>query len=110
MGVICLAAPERANTFGTQSLELLGLLVPHLARATRVTLKLADLDALRGASFAALDCLNEGVLLTDSNARVVFANRVAEVMLSRGDGIGVTTPVFAQLVRRKPRLSVGSLR
>jgi DNA-binding CsgD family transcriptional regulator/PAS domain-containing protein len=89
VGVICLAAPERANNFGTQSLELLGRLIPHLARATRLTLKMTNLEALRGASFAALDYLHDAVLLTDSNARVIFANRIADVMLSRGDGIGV---------------------
>jgi hypothetical protein len=32
VGVICLAAPERADGFGTRSSELLGQLIPHLDR------------------------------------------------------------------------------
>ena len=41
-GVLCLAAPERAEAFGPQSLNLLQRLTPHLQRATEVTLKLAE--------------------------------------------------------------------
>jgi DNA-binding NarL/FixJ family response regulator len=89
VGVICVAAPERADAFGAQSLDLLRQLIPHLQRATQVALKMADLDALRGAGLEALDCLSEGVVLADANARVVFANRAAEAMLARADGIGV---------------------
>jgi PAS domain-containing protein len=103
VGVLCLAAPERADAFGSRSLELLGQLIPHLERATRVTLKMANLDALRAASFAALDHLKEGVLLTDANARVVFANRVAEAMLARADGI--VTEIGSRASARWDRMS-----
>jgi len=89
LAMLCLAAPERLDAFGAESLDLLRQLIPHLQRATQVTLKMADLEALHGGIFAALDCLSEGVLLADSNARVVFANRAAEAMFARADGIGV---------------------
>jgi DNA-binding CsgD family transcriptional regulator len=90
-GVVCLAAPERPELFGSQSLELLRRLLPHLARAARVTLKLATQEALRHAGFAALDRLSEAVILADGNARVIFANRAAEIILATADGIGVDT-------------------
>jgi DNA-binding CsgD family transcriptional regulator len=50
---------------------------------------MADLDAVRSAGFAALDFLSEGVILADSNAHIVFANRGAEAILAKADGIGV---------------------
>jgi hypothetical protein len=43
-GVMCFAAPERVDAFGTESLNLLRQLIPHLKRATQVTLKIADLE------------------------------------------------------------------
>jgi DNA-binding CsgD family transcriptional regulator len=88
-GVICLAAPERADAFVARSSQLLGQWRPHLARAARITLKLAELDALRQAGFAALDRLTEGVVLADVKARVVFANGAAEAMFARADGVRV---------------------
>src|SRR5205823_8151447 len=42
-GVICLAAPEWADGFATRSSELLRQLMPHLARAAQITLKIAEL-------------------------------------------------------------------
>jgi DNA-binding CsgD family transcriptional regulator len=89
--VICFAAPERVDTFPNRSLELLGRLMPHLARATRVTLKLAELEALSNSGLAALDYLSEAVILVDFRSRVEFANRAAEAMLASADGIRVDT-------------------
>jgi DNA-binding CsgD family transcriptional regulator/PAS domain-containing protein len=89
VAVLCLAAPERADAFDPQLLDLLRRLTPHLQRAAQVTLKMADLELLRNAGLEALDSLSDGVVLTDANARVVFANRAAEAMFSRRDGIGV---------------------
>lgn len=88
-GVLCIAAPERLEAFGSQSLQFLQRLTPHVQRAARVTLKMADLEALRSAGFEALDSLSEGVVLTDADAHVVFANRAAEATIARADGIGV---------------------
>ena len=88
-GILCIAAPERLEAFGLQSLQLLQHLTPHLQRAARVTLRLADLAALRSAGLDTLDSLSEGVVLTDASARVLFANRAAEAMFARSDGIGV---------------------
>ena len=88
-GILCIAAPERLEAVGLQSLQLLQHLTPHLQRAARVTLKLADLESLRSAGLEALDSLSEGVVLVDANARVVFANRAAEAMFARADGIGI---------------------
>ena len=87
--MFALAAPARVDAFGNEVPDLLQRLIPHLQRAVQMTLKMANLDALRSAGFEALDCLSEGVVLADSTARVVFANRVAEAMLARAEGIGV---------------------
>jgi DNA-binding CsgD family transcriptional regulator len=89
VGVLCLAAPERADAFGPQSLDLLRRLTPHLQRATEVTLKFAELEVFRSAAVEALDRLSEGVVLTDISARVLFANQTAEKMFAMADGIGV---------------------
>ena len=89
VGVLCLAAPERAEAFGPQSLDLLQRLTPHLQRATEVTLKLAESEVFRIAALEALDSLREGVALADISARVLFANQTAEKMFAMADGIGV---------------------
>jgi DNA-binding CsgD family transcriptional regulator len=88
-GMIYLAAPERAEAFNNESLELLRQLAPHLERAARMTLKIAELDALHNVGLDVLDSLNEGVILADASARIVFANRAAEAMFASADGIGV---------------------
>jgi DNA-binding CsgD family transcriptional regulator len=89
-GLLCLAAPERLNAFSTaRSLDLLRQLTPHLQRATQVTLKMADQDALRSAGLEALDYLSDAVFITDCNGQVLFANRAAEAMLAEADGIHV---------------------
>jgi hypothetical protein len=87
--MIYLAAPEHAEAFKTRSSELLAQLAPHLEWATRLTLKTADLNALHDAGLAALDWLNEGIVLADADARILFVNRAADAMLASGDGIGV---------------------
>jgi DNA-binding CsgD family transcriptional regulator len=88
-GVFVVAAPERLEAFGLQSLQVLQRLTPHLQRAARVTLKMADLEAMRSAGLEALDALGEGVVLADANARLVFANRAAQAMFAQADGIGL---------------------
>ncbi|MBV8970990.1 MAG: hypothetical protein JO290_01725, partial [Sphingomonadaceae bacterium] len=65
-------------------------LLPHIARAWRVRRVLDDWRAQAGGMAAALDLLDRGVIVTDGDGRVRFANAAADRLLTRGDGLDAT--------------------
>jgi DNA-binding CsgD family transcriptional regulator len=97
----------RAGDFEREHVRTLGLLLPHLGRAMRVHVRLEDARVRAEGAAEALDRLAFGVVLVDRHARVVLANRAAEAMLARGDGIGAdasglraATPAQTAALRR----------
>lgn len=62
---------------------------PHLQRAVRISLRLANAEVLAAGAAAALDRLPHGVALLDSSGRACFLNHMAEVILAERDGLGV---------------------
>jgi len=85
----------------------LARLMPHVTRAMRVNDRLARADLCAAAADAALDRLDAGVILVDVAGQVLFANPVADAILSRGtglcrghEGLGVTDPLAARALRR----------
>jgi DNA-binding CsgD family transcriptional regulator/PAS domain-containing protein len=69
-------------------IALYRLITPHLQRAVELNIQLANADLSRAASAEVLDRLDQGILFVDDRARLIFANRAAEAILSAGDGLG----------------------
>lgn len=83
------ARPRRRGAFSRAELELLQLLLPHLAGAVRTSLRLAELANERDAFGDVLDRWTQAVLLVDAQGRVRSANRAAEALLRTMDGLTV---------------------
>jgi len=79
--------PYAEGDFDATETRLFAELIPHLQRAVRLQLRLADLDGQLEGSAEILDRLVQGVILVDAEARVIFANRAAESMLRAGRGL-----------------------
>jgi len=85
--VIAAYRPYAEGDFDATETRLFAELIPHLQRAVRLQLRLADLDGQLEGSAEILDRLVQGVILVDAEARVIFANRAAESMLRAGRGL-----------------------
>lgn len=77
----------KAKPFGERERRRMQLLIPHLSRALGVMYRLHDAELKMTASLAALDQLACGVLVVDRTGRVSHANREAQRILKRGDGL-----------------------
>jgi DNA-binding CsgD family transcriptional regulator len=82
-----LARPYSSGDFDVTETRLFAALIPHLQRAVQLQLRLSALDGPPEGSAEILNRLLQGVVLVDSHARVIFANRVAERMLRAGAGL-----------------------
>jgi DNA-binding CsgD family transcriptional regulator len=72
------------HEFRPEHLKLYNALAPHLVRAVQLNQRLARTELAHAGTAAALDRLEQGVLLTDDRARVIFANRAAEALFAAG--------------------------
>jgi DNA-binding CsgD family transcriptional regulator/PAS domain-containing protein len=76
--------------FERAEIEAFGTILPHLARAWRVKRALGEWEALAGTLKFVLDRLERAVIVTGPEGQIRFANRAADGLLSRGDGIDAT--------------------
>jgi DNA-binding CsgD family transcriptional regulator len=81
--------PRSGGPFSTADLALLRQMMPHLAQAVQVHLRLADLQSQKTAQQALWDTLAFGVVLLDRDGKVVWTNREATTILARGDGLSI---------------------
>jgi DNA-binding CsgD family transcriptional regulator/PAS domain-containing protein len=100
-GAAALSRGRQEPDFEQNDLDLLTVLIPHLQRSMRMHLRLASVRAERNTAMEALDKLADGILVTDQSCRILLANRVAEDLLGKADGIsagrqGVYTATAAQ--------------
>ncbi|MCP3707198.1 helix-turn-helix transcriptional regulator [Paraburkholderia sp. CNPSo 3274] len=79
---------------GGRPIDLLALLLPHIQHAVRTNHRLHSVTVHETAQSDALDAFVHAVLIVDSHARVIFANRAAEAMLAAGDGIGTVQQIL----------------
>jgi DNA-binding CsgD family transcriptional regulator len=79
---ICLHRPRDAGDFNVEQVATLRHLIPHLASALRLEERLGGLQMQAAGAQAALDRLDEGVLLLDAKGTPVFANREGERQLT----------------------------
>jgi DNA-binding CsgD family transcriptional regulator len=72
------------HEFGPEHVRLYDAIAPHLVRAVQLNQRLARAEIGHAGTAAALDRLEQSVLLADAKARIVFANRAADALFARG--------------------------
>jgi DNA-binding CsgD family transcriptional regulator len=75
--------------FDRDDMALLEALMPHMQRALRVHMHMADSDLRQRELTDALEHMTVGVIMVTKSARVLFMNRTARSMVSRLDGLQV---------------------
>lgn len=70
--------------FGPEHLKLYNAISPHLRRAVQLNRRLQTAEADRAHSHDTLDSLEQGVVIVDCTARVLFANRAADSAFAGG--------------------------
>ena len=85
--IVTVARFHDEPAFRPAELEAFGAILPHLARAWRVKRTLAEWEARAGTLKFILDRLERAVVVAGPDGQVRFANRAADRLLSRGDGI-----------------------
>ena len=83
-----LMRPKSLGPFEAHDLALIGRVVPHLGRMMQILLRLNDLGARAVANAELWGRLPYGVVLLDETGRLVWANGLAELLLSEGDSLG----------------------
>jgi DNA-binding CsgD family transcriptional regulator len=105
--VITVGRRYSEGDFRASEIRLFAALIPHLQRAVQLQLRLAGVDGPPAGTAELLNRLRQGVLLVDAAARVIFANRAAEIILRAGagvflgrDGLRAETPGETAVLRR----------
>ena len=80
---------QRSRGFTAKDLQLIHLLLPHLARAVQLQGLLAQTRQRQGLAEAALDRIRLGVILTDGAGRPFQVNRAAEAMMAKTRALAV---------------------
>jgi DNA-binding CsgD family transcriptional regulator/PAS domain-containing protein len=81
--------PRYAKVYGEEDRRKGYLILPHLERALQIQHRVAQLVRERELAFDLIDGLGIGVLVIAADGRLLFANRIAERMLSGGQGLSV---------------------
>jgi DNA-binding CsgD family transcriptional regulator/PAS domain-containing protein len=87
--VVTVIRAERAGLVTDGEKKLFARLMPHVRRAIDIHRRFCGVKLQRDGTLRALDALQVGIVLADRRGRVMFANRVAEEILRRGDGLGL---------------------
>ncbi len=85
--VMTVLRSERSGLVMREDQRLFKRLMPHVRRAIDIHRRLYGLQLERDGMLGALDALRVGLVLTDAAGRVIFANRVAEDVVRRGDAL-----------------------
>ncbi len=97
-GAVLERQPEFANVmvlgrrahqprFSAAEMKEFAAVLPHLARAWRVRRALAEMEEMVGTLRFVLDRLDRAIVVAGPEGEVRFANRAADALLSRGDGL-----------------------
>ncbi len=62
-------------------------MLPHLQRAVRLTIRLENAGIDHQAALEGLDRAHSATIVVDGHGAILFATRLAEAMLRRGDGV-----------------------
>ena len=80
---------HKRGPFGSDDLELVRFLTPHIKRALRLHLEFNQLKGYSLSLQAALDSSPTAILLMDCNARVIVMNRMARTIIGQNDGLRI---------------------
>ena len=84
----------RKAEFSSDDSRLFRVLIPHVQRAVQLQLRLAAAEDPQNSSVEVLNRLRQGVLLVDETAKVHFANRAAEKIVTRGKGVHIKSDIL----------------
>lgn len=90
VGVITLQYDADRKNIDDNELSSLNKYVRHFSRAVEVSRTLTTLKNRFGASLAALDNLEQAVIVLNNRAEVMVKNSVANEILSNADGLSLT--------------------
>jgi DNA-binding CsgD family transcriptional regulator/PAS domain-containing protein len=78
IGAVTVCRPPARAEFDEREKARLNLLVPHLQRAVQIHRRLSAAEQGRALTLEMLERLALGIIIVDANARVAFANPVAQ--------------------------------
>jgi len=76
--------------FSKRGKQALQALLPHLARAWRVTRAMAEMEVMVGSLKLVLDRIDRAVVIAGPDGEIRFANQSADRLLGLGDAIDAT--------------------
>lgn len=83
-----IAAPRRRQPFATpERVQLLDTLVPHLQQALRIQHQMGTIAQTQHDTAQLPDTFRHGLILVAPSARILYANRTADAILSANDGL-----------------------
>lgn len=88
--VITMARRTSQPDFDSADRRVFAAILPHIARAWRVKRQLAEWKTTAGTLKFVLDRLDRAIVVTGPEGEIRFANRAADRLLSRGNGIDAT--------------------
>ncbi len=87
---LCCCAPMAETPFSSEErMHVMRLLVPHFQQALRIQSRLGGVLGERDSLLNLLQYARHGVIFAAHNARVLFANGVAQNLFAKGEGIDV---------------------
>ncbi|WP_233889943.1 helix-turn-helix transcriptional regulator [Paraburkholderia flagellata] len=87
IGMIGVQASHNAAEFDGNDRRKMALLLPHLQRAFQLRSTFMRHAIERDMGLAAMDRLSIAVILTDQTSKVLFANRAAQSLFEKADGL-----------------------
>jgi DNA-binding CsgD family transcriptional regulator/PAS domain-containing protein len=94
------AGDDRAE-FAGEEIALLKALMPHMQRALKIHMHVAEANLRQGEFVDAMEPLAVGVILVTASARVLFANRSARRLLDNRDGLMINRQGLGALRSRE---------
>jgi DNA-binding CsgD family transcriptional regulator len=85
LAIIAVARAEARGSYSDRDRAFMGLLVPHLQRATRIGRVFGELDARRSGLAALAERIRASAFLLDATGRIAYANTLGERALAQGD-------------------------
>lgn len=84
---ISLMTGNKREPFDAETIKLCETLLPHITRAIRIQANLENANALHSAKSDALQALNLGIAIVDSNGQIIFLNDIGEKICTDKDGL-----------------------
>lgn len=86
-GILTSHRPSSLPPFDGEAKRLFATLAQHLVRAVAIQRRTHQLDMTGRSVLAGIDELNQGFILADANAGLIFANRCARELLDGRNGL-----------------------